>query len=271
MTGLISTSYPSGRLGNQLFQLNFVNQLAVEFGFEILRPRYRDLRFMSSANGSYPLSLSVLKRPLIFGQEDVRGIGWPTFEEILRKASSQNRHVHLKPGFLGEFFRESSYRPWHQVLETNFNNFSVRSDEENVVLHFRGTDFATWDPVSILDSKYYLDAMEMILEKFPDKQFKFHLVSDDFEHEIVAKIISNSPVPLNFGRADAVVDFYKLLDADVIVHSASTYSFWASMLGQSQLNIYPRTWLDYKLGKKDKFWCDFWNYGFHDKKIHYAI
>lgn len=267
MSGVISTSFPSGRLGNQLFQLNFVSQLAREFDFEMIHPTYSELKFIPGGARKITLSVNALRIPEVYSSEKVRATGWKNFENQLRAISKRNGHVHLRPGFLGEFFRESSYRSWEEVLNIPFQGANRGSEIKNVALHFRGTDFATWDPQSILGSKYYLDSIKLILETVSFKEMKFLLVTDDVNHENVRELVSKTPVPLEIINSDANSDFKTLLNADVIVHSASTFSFWAAMLGATTMNVYPKSWIEYKLSTKDKFWSDYYYHGFRGKKI----
>ena len=127
-------------------------------------------------------------------------------------------------------------------------------------IHFRGTDFHEWDPESILDSKYYINSIKEI-EK--DVEI-FYIFTDDqnlksFQNAI--KYLQDKKINHVFGqntsnRNNYIQDFKIMSECDYIISSPSTFCISAGFIGKNKKIIHSKQWIDSRINKEDKFWCD---------------
>ncbi len=269
--GLLSFYRPSGRFGNQMFQLHFLRQLENKFNFNLVHGKFEDLGHIGDGKRKIGSPMGILKPSRTFAQEDVKKIGFEEFEFQLEEMSRKKQHVHIKAGFLGEYFHETQYFP----TSTIFPLFEV-SEKQNprkkqVAIHFRGTDFQSWDSNAVMEAEYYKNAIHEVLSVYGPSDSNLRLFTDDHQHETVTSIKRLFGNRLTISNASPSQDFLEMCQSDIIIHSPSTFSFWATLLGAKKVNVYSKTWLDYKTAKNDKFWTDFRYKGFINSKIDLEI
>lgn len=269
--GVLSFYKPSGQFGNQMFQLHFLRQIEKRFNFNLVHGKFRDLENFGIDARKPGIPSRILKPPRIISQEYVKQIGFAEFEIQLEEMSNNKKHVFIEPGFLGQYFLETQY----YLPSTIFPNLNLGEKEirekKQVAIHFRGTDFHSWDTNAIMGPKYYEKAIHEILGKYSSNQLDLKVFTDDPQHETVRTVAKIFGELVSISKASAKQDFLEMCKSDIIIHSPSTFSFWASLLGERKENIYSKTWLDYKTMKHDKFWSDFRYKGFLNSKINLEI
>ena len=253
----------SGRLGNRLFQLNLVLQLSIVsevspvfpnfWGRLPIRPR------LSVGTGLLEEGVSVsLERELFetgsldqvreklaslrgSGQDIALG-GWSS------RASHYVHFTTVDPANLFEVGRfpsltRSSRRP-DDVTSL------ARKSKIKVALHYRGTDFESWDSSALMGAGYYLRALESLQAQYPFSRIEAFGVSDDSTAE-TPRLLQRSGITFR-PRSSSSQDFLRLQQADVIVASPSTFSFWASILGSKRI-IFDSTWVR-RNANRSAFW-----------------
>lgn len=266
----MSFARPSGRLGNQFFQLHFLRQVARRFDFSISQYGFSDLSMVKDSGFKLQFGAALLKRPIRIIQEHVDEVGFEEFESQLLKHSQEGRHIVLGPGFLGKYLLETQYYPRSEILELQKVK-SIISEELRVAIHFRAGDFISWDEKAIMPLKYYEKAIEYIVDSYREVKLSFNLFTDEATHDVARGLQERYKTLISIQSSNPVRDFLAMSESEIIVHSPSTFSFWASMIGQEKFNIYSAQWLDYKCESEDKFWMDLRFKGFEGMKIQHEI
>jgi hypothetical protein len=110
----------------------------------------------------------------------------------------------------------------------------LRRDTDLVVgIHMRQGDYKFWqDGKFFYSSSQYAALMHRIVEQFPTQRIKFLLCTNgkfnqaDFEG-----------LNVTTGQGHLVEDMYSLAEADFMVGPPSTYTEWASFVGQKPLFV----------------------------------
>jgi|15BtaG_2_1085339.scaffolds.fasta_scaffold16468_2 hypothetical protein len=175
--------------------------------------------------------------------------------------------THMLPPCLGELFFG-----WHTISTREI--FKLKSDynvpNKTVAIHFRGTDFHSWNPDSILDVDYYINAINMIDDidgviLFTDDESlsSFNQVRDYLEKiGIQYEYGDNTSNRDNYAK-----DFGKMTECDYIISSPSTFCVCAGFIGKHKKIIHSKKWLENRINNNDKFWVDLYNGGNEDYSI----
>jgi hypothetical protein len=145
----------------------------------------------------------------------------------------------------------------------------VRS--ETCAVHFRGTDFHTWNPKSILNYEYYYDSINEV----KDSVSNFVLFTDDVDLESFKKVkyyLDTINFEYSFGentnnRQHYIDDFSYMTECDWIISSPSTFCISAGIIGKQKNIIHSKNWVMDRIIKEDKFWVDLYNGGNEDYKL----
>ena len=132
-------------------------------------------------------------------------------------------------------------------------------------VHFRGTDFHTWNPKSILKYEYYYDS----INKIRDNVSSFILFTDDTNldsYKKVKKFLEEENINFSVGenthnRNNYIHDFSIMSECDYIISSPSTFCITAGFIGKQKKIIHSKEWVLERVEKKDKFWVDLYNGG----------
>jgi hypothetical protein len=157
----------------------------------------------------------------------------------------------------------------------NYSNLSTREvfklknkpvvKDGTCAIHFRGTDFHSWNPDAILDYNYY----EQSLDNIKDYAQDYILFSDDKNLEAYKKIkdkldresLSYSEGENTNDRTNYINDFALISECDSIISSPSTFCICAGFIGQDKRIIHSNKWVQDRANKNDKFWKDLLNGG----------
>jgi hypothetical protein len=136
------------------------------------------------------------------------------------------------------------------VLQQKLENLSIEKQGQVIAVHVRRGDYVT-NPAAaayhgLLPDQYYIDAINMVRKKLSEA--RVYLISDAHEacSELIDKIGGNTEI---FQGDSWLDDFAFLFQADGIVLSNSTFSFWAARLrelsntgAQPPCICYPQRW-----------------------------
>jgi len=252
-----------GRLGNYLFQVNFVMQLALATGTDFMLPAFkRDTTIRPKqrfSSGFLSAEAACLTEEFLMESDT---------DEILRET---RRHLDLgksievpvwsnpSESYLkvalrdpSELFRVGSSLAGG-VLSKRLRAASPKKSEiQTVAMHFRGTDYHSWDATAVMPASYYMDALEMAREKFQIPIQSVALFTDDPESE-TARALSSLGIKINSRNFNR--DFMSIMNSDLVIASPSTFSFWAALLGSKNI-IFPMLWAERKAAAGSDFWTN---------------
>jgi hypothetical protein len=250
-----------GRLGNQLFQMNLLFQLA---------------RILQASTYSRPWSYSYLfkeidhhsfRRANIFPScwrswkpKTISFTNWSLIEIETLVSLTEKKIVNLPVGILGEaFFHVSKVNPRELFLQPRDLEFGFESNAPKVGVHFRGGDFQTWNPKAILKPDFYLNSIKVLLDRYDELEV---FISTDDPHLSTYLMVSKelereSRIHTLTSRGSLFSDFWGLANCDYVVSSPSTFAIWASLLGVKKRSVFHSAdWLNQRLQVQDEFWVD---------------
>lgn len=133
--------------------------------------------------------------------------------------------------------------------------------EKSCGIHFRGTDFHIWNPDSILDAGYYLNAIEEIIN-FVDI---FYLFTDQKSLNSYQKVLNYLKTKNNIkvvegenisNRNYFIEDFKTMSECDILISSPSTFCISSGFIGKNKKIIHSNKWIENRIKQNDKFWVD---------------
>jgi|TARA_R110002020_G_scaffold72542_6_gene186651 hypothetical protein len=187
-------------------------------------------------------------------------------------------HDYFEGDLLGKPELNEEYEVLNFCLGDRFykyNNLSTREvfklkkkprvKDNTCAVHFRGTDFHSWNPDSILDSQYYYDAIEKVVDQVSD----FILFTDDESlrsYANVIELLDRHGVDFKTGenvsnRSHYIKDFAIMSECDWIISSPSTFCITSGFIGKSKKIIHSKKWIKNRIDKEDVFWKDLYNGG----------
>lgn len=239
---------PPGRMGNKLLHYNFLRKIATKADVDYFHPAITDLDFCENMGNRDRVFLRrkvnrLLEREIEINPLDVFN-STPTNLLNFIKIKSQNGYDILLEGsyILEPFFDYMFYDPndFIKIKKELAVSYAIPCEDNkvNIGIHFRGTDYYSFDKNAVLDFDYYQKSILFCLEYFSGSRIEFLLASDDLENPICKKILSflaslNSV--LLFGNDKIVfpcVDLYRLSQCDVIISSPSTFAIVAGYFGK---------------------------------------
>jgi len=195
-------------------------------------------------------------------------VGHRLFEGNMLGTPPRNQSYENLGFCLGEKFYDDSGLSTRDVFKLK----TVPEVPSNTcAIHFRGTDFHTWNPQSILKSQYYCDSIDEI----KDEVSNFILFTDDADLESYKNVkdyLTKGKHTFSLGtntadRNNFVSDFFVMSACDYIISSPSTYGICAGFIGKQKKIIHSKEWVEYRVAKEDKFWCDLYDGGNDDYKL----
>lgn len=178
----------------------------------------------------------------------------------LKKGQSTNEQNEFLDFCLGEKFFDGDVRT-RDIFELR----NVKDTPENsVAIHFRGTDFYSWNPDAVLDSSYYINSIDCI-----DDASVYYIFTDDTNLESYKEVLlylKDKEVVL--GQRNLFVDdFNTMAQCDYIISSPSTFCVCAGFVGKNKKIIHSEKWINNRVAVDDKFWVDLNNGGNEDYSI----
>ena len=239
---------PRGGLGNRLFQLNFLGQIAYYLGEEFV--------FYSPQDAQYFEKVVSSKVPLRHRFLNVIDLEVPKNPTELTKMEflsglPQGIDFGLSANALGETFFEYCFRDPSEIIVPKL---ARQESETRIACHFRGGDFQNWNSKAILGTEYYLDAISH-LDSVIGETLDVLLITDDSSlHSFneVKKALGNRAVCRP--NRNYFADFKDLMESKYLINSPSTFSIWAGILGRNDAIIHNRDWVNSQAEVEDPFW-----------------
>lgn len=249
----------SGQLGNQLFQMHFIMQLAKESQVKYFHRRSVCGNILEEGAAINTQLILSRFRNRYFSLKDIESVGFYRWHEECKSLLGANWNVFLEPGILGSVFFESCLVHPKSLLNLKKEIVSridsgMNDQAPKGAIHFRGNDFLQWNPNAILDLQYYMNSIDLIVSEGVDIK-NISLSTDDPEHPISRAIYRRINRIPSFENQIGE-DFAILAECDFLISSPSTFAFWAGVFGKEKKIIHSKKWLDYNESKEIKFWSD---------------
>ncbi len=244
-----------GRFGNKILHYNNLVQIAKHMKIDWNSVPYNEYSVLELENNLIPSDI----------------ITTPIDSKMDFSSLPASIDYELKP-CLGElFFKFTS--PTRGIFKPKSN--ILNNDLINIGIHFRGGDFHSWNPESILSTDYYIDAIKH-LHKTDNKYLLF---TDDLNlksYQDVKKYLNENRYDYELGVATDgdchfINDFFQLCDCDYIISSPSTFAICAGFMGKEKEIIHSKQWVNSRVAKNDGFWMGVANGGNDNYKINKLI
>ena len=143
--------------------------------------------------------------------------------------------------------------------------------EQTCAIHFRGTDFYSWNSDAVLDYSYYNDSVDAV----KDDVDHFRLFTDDYSLPSFCGILDRlkeESISFDLGQNTAdrrhfINDFSYMTECQYIISSPSTFCMAAGFVGREKKIIHSKNWVYNRADKDDIFWADLVNGGNKDYSI----
>jgi hypothetical protein len=134
-----------------------------------------------------------------------------------------------------KYFKQIKSYFWQNKERNVFNN-----DKINIAVHIRRPNSVDtqWHNRTVIPDSYYLNIINIIREKYKNKQLLFHIYSQGKLKDF--KIYENIDVNLHIDKPLSKT-FIELVDADILVTSPSSFSYVAALLSDGEV-YYKKFW-----------------------------
>lgn len=251
-----------GRLGNQMFQYAFACSIAKKLNISFYLDEYIDnfilTKYFKLPGYNHQFNRLIRKWNKISNPKFLKTDGKDNPAEILLQVKNNM----LYSGFFQSEVYFNNYKneikkafKIKKSAKREFNNKynSFFADNNKIVaIHIRRSDYLVLENNELggkdftLPLSFYNNCLK-IITKFDD--FKVIFVSDDIEY-----VKNNFEHKSNFffESNNEMIDFQILMNADVLIISNSSFSWWAAYLNnKSNKVIYaPKYWLGFKIKKE---------------------
>ncbi len=239
-----------GRFGNKILHYNNLVQIAKTLNIEWDSLSYDGYSFLGLKNN-------------MINKINALRIDYKT--DIYNLDSSLN--YELIP-CLGDMFFKFNY-PTREFFSPE--KVDLNTKYKNIGIHFRGGDFHTWNPQSILSVDYYIDSIEYLHKD----DNKYYLFTDDLglsSYKLVIDYLESKKYNYEFGmstyqNSHFIYDYYQLCECDYIISSPSTFAICAGFMGKEKEIIHSKKWVESRVDKNDEFWVGVNNGGNLNYKI----
>lgn len=249
-----------GRLGNQMFQYATALSVSKQFNTFFLIDNAFDSVFLKYFTPRV-LYCDLWNKIMLkwFKKKNVNTIYQVGDEDVneMKKLFRDNSYYN---GFFQSEDYFSGYQPYLQkkfVIRKKYRNVfnskygQLFKENKIIAIHCRLGDYLNWGSDQLgglnltLPQSYYQNAIAQI---DTIEQYKVIIVTDDLENVadkfdfIADKIIVSE---------EEIVDFQILLNADKLIISNSSFSWWAGYLSTKNKTVYaPEFWLGFKVEKE---------------------
>jgi hypothetical protein len=197
-----------------------------------------------------------LEKSIIITREEFKQI---KIKEIIKYSKKFN--IILRPPMLGSVF--FSIFKNDKSLISNILSKDINT-KNHIGIHFRGTDFKSWNPKSILPIDYYINSIKFIEDHYSNKE-EYIICTDD--HSLnsikgVIKYLNDKNIKWSYGPNSNpnllngfLGDYNILKSSKFIISSPSTFSITAGILSNANI-IHSKNWVNERSSLDDKFWKD---------------
>ena len=159
------------------------------------------------------------------------------FQFILK---NPNKQFLLIDGYFQECLTQQDFDTEIQILKDMFIQRSLEK-QDGCVIHIRGGDFVKLGWNSVTSKEYYKNAIEKMKDNY--NQNDFYIVTDDKDYS--ETILKDLNIKYKFIGNSMYEDFNLIGSFKYRVLSSSTFSLWASALGNNDNSIViaPKEWI----------------------------
>lgn len=247
----------NGRLGNQMFQLNYIfkikkkNEFVVLIGFDLLKKilkKHNKIKFFSSKNFFFRLIIKYRYYITLYLK---------IFRVIKIISENSKNNVKIQNGLLSNITLVSGFFQNPKFIKSKFINlinrqtvyekiankklYSLRKKNKKIYfIHYRSKDFKIWPSKkypALLPQKWFYKCLKL----FPNKFNSLILLSDnpsEFKIYLNKKIIRQ--------KNSTLIDFFIMINSDGGIISPSSFSWWASYINKldnkDNLILAPKYW-----------------------------
>ena len=241
----------TGGLGNQLFQINLLVQLAMQFGLTPVFPKSQ----ISSLCVDFKKTLHIpkLRQKLFLSQEILREESLTEIGKLIDDSAQNRQDILVAKSVLGEVLHKFYFKNPKEIFEPakQFCHYAYQNFSECVALHFRGSDFLNWDSTAIMNLDYYdraINSSSLIHGR------EGHLFTDDPSHEVVRTLLKKFKNIKLKSSGNQFDDFWRISNYSEVIATPSTFVLWAAMLGKSCKILIDRHWIENRLTRGEEFW-----------------
>lgn len=253
----------SGRMGNRLFHFHFLRQIAKKTGIDYFHTKFPEsIYFENMGNKAKPFQ--PFKKSIRLTSKEVLAFNPDDFLAFIIEETKSGKNILFDPPMLGEVFFDYLFFPPNEFIrvkdEYKIDHLFNSNDKMVIGVHFRGTDFPSWNEHAALRFPYYKDAILSCLKYFKEKNPIFILFTDDPDYQPFLETVKflQSLEDTNYYVGDnirlPIYDFYQMSQCDVLISSPSTFAIVAGCIGKPKKIIHSKSWLDYAINKNDTFW-----------------
>jgi hypothetical protein len=240
-----------GRFGNKILHYNNLAQigkfLEIDYNSVSYEP-YSKLNLNNNYSGGKQLDINA---------NVIKNLSKENFKDFYNQRYG-GKVVNLQP-CLGELFFYFDHNT-RDIFNTPKPDFKLSDTSKNIGIHFRGTDFHTWNPDSILNKEYYISCIEDTL----DVDVKYYLFTDDKNldsYKQVIEYLKQKDIEFELGYdtkngGGFINDYLQLCDTDIIISSPSTFAICAGFMGREKECYHSKNWIDSRKKVNDSFWVD---------------
>lgn len=248
-----------GQLGNQLFQVNLVMQIAKTLNIPY---KYYSTNIdtllgrVNEANKNF-MKTHCAKNRFVISNDMMREIDIDDIHELIMKFSEKGALIVIKSGLLGEVLHKFlNHNPRELLTNDLVQAYDFMGSANSVAMHFRGRDFENWNAKAIMPPEYYFNALDLITSEFGVLNPNLHLFTDDVNHPIFQQIAANFKKVSIYSGPNLFSDFWALSKFKYLISSPSTFSFWAGVLTRNKSIIFQEEWVNNQINEGSIFWND---------------
>lgn len=258
---------PTGRMGNVLIQYAFLREIAYRCSIDYFFPQLPYIEYFEDfEKRNFSLWLKIKKKKII-NMDIIDQMGMDNFLNSVIKWNKEGYNIVLQPPMLGHLFSFKDINPTRfiKIKEEIVRTPQFFDDKTNVGIHFRGTDFQSWNQKSILPGEFYINAVERVVEEREKEKLRFLLFTDDTtlsSYKLVTNFLTAKQIEFRPGNPENFLmdDFQAISQCDIVISSPSTFAIVAALMGKERKTIYhSKEWVEYCAEKNEQFWIDIQN------------
>lgn len=257
MKGLVGTlRTPKGGLGNRIMSFLSLRHVASALNTRFFSSNSLDRHRVAGIHSKPFLPLALMKMEKTSPQDLLQ----PEAIEVLRERICRGRSLVIQKPVLGEVFARYAPASSAKTPLLKLQSCRVHRSGENgiphVALHFRGGDFAQWNPEAVLSEAYFQDAIDLLIARH--NELRFRIFTDDISHPAipgVSKRLLQSGLLIDSETCDRALecDYAAIANSEIIVASPSTFVITAAMFGNAHV-IHSEKWVKACEDKGEVFW-----------------
>lgn len=244
----------AGGLGNQIFQLSAallfakkmeVKEISIDIsGLDKYEAKHKnELVYFFNFND---IDVTYTRNKIIdFRIPKIFPLKFPKYPFVSDKnfqyaLKHPNHKLIILDGYFQDCLSQEDYDDEIKILKEIFLPSKYEKDEEGCIIHIRGGDFVKlgWNVIS--PKEYYINSIEIMKNEYQRNKFK--VVTDDKNY--AKTILDELNIDYEFIGNSIYEDFYLIGSFRYRILSSSTFSMWASALGNNDdsIVISPSYW-----------------------------